>query len=238
MKLRLIAFGWLSLLAVANIATSAEWGTLKGQFTVEGIPPVVDDSLQVGPKGELANVVIWVRTKDVAVHPDYAKAAKAEAKLEYQKGKLVPRVWVMQVGQPSKIKNSDQVEHNIVGHLTLNDAFNIHLTVNAEQSLKPFGNLEHVPVDLGDTIYPPIRGWLLVRPNPYFAVSDTDGKFEIKNLPAGTPLEFPVWHERPEYIKKITTGAPPGWKDRGRFTMELQPGENDLKSIALDAKQF
>jgi hypothetical protein len=199
---------------------------------------VVDESLQVGPKGELANVVIWVRTKDVAVHPDYAKAATSKAKLEYQKGKFVPRVLVMQVGQALKVMNPDPVHHNIASGLVSNPAFNVQLPSNTEWDLPPFAASEHMPERLQDNVVPAMRGWLLIRPNPYFAISNTDGKFEIKNLPAGTPLEFQVWHERRGQVENIVNGKPAGWKDRGRFTMELQPGENDLKSITLDAKQF
>ena len=42
---------------------------------------------------------------------------------------------------------------------------------------------------------------LVVRPNPYFAVSDAKGNFEIKDLPAGE-LEFQVWHEHCGYVQK------------------------------------
>ena len=47
-----------------------------------------------------------------------------------------------------------------------------------------------------------MKARLLVRPDPYFAVSDKDGNFEIKNLPAGTELEFQVWQEKSGYVEK------------------------------------
>jgi hypothetical protein len=44
-----------------------------------------------------------------------------------------------------------------------------------------------------------VHGWMNayvgVLDHPYFAVSDKDGKFDIKNLPAGT-YTIEAWHEK------------------------------------------
>jgi hypothetical protein len=51
--------------------------------------------------------------------------------------------------------------------------------------------------------------WLILD-HPYAAITDADGKFTIKDLPAGDH-EVVVWHEGPGYIErklkvKITAG--------------------------------
>ena len=37
--------------------------------------------------------------------------------------------------------------------------------------------------------------WVAVMPHPFFAVTGTDGKFSIANVPAGT-YELEAWHEK------------------------------------------
>jgi hypothetical protein len=78
-----------------------------------------------------------------------------------------------------------------------------------------------------------MKGYLVVPPTPYAAVSDKDGKFEIKNLPAGTQLEFQVWHEGKGYVQKaLVNGKDAGWA-KGRFKMTIKPGDNDLGDIKV-----
>jgi len=57
------------------------------------------------------------------------------------------------------------------------------------------------------------------------AITGADGTFTIPKLPAGE-LEFQVWQERVGYLET------PSWT-RGRFTMTLEPGENDLGTIEI-----
>ena len=72
-------------------STAAQWGDLFGRFVYDGTVPepepinvnrdqehfgnlnLVDESLVVAEDGGLANVVVYVRTSGVAVHPDFDK---------------------------------------------------------------------------------------------------------------------------------------------------------------------
>ena len=48
---------------------------------------------------------------------------------------------------------------------------------------------------------------ILVLENPYFAVADAQGRFQIPNVPAGT-YKLKAWHERlPSQTREITVGA-------------------------------
>ena len=78
-----------------------------------------------------------------------------------------------------------------------------------------------------------MKGWLVVPPTPYAAVSGDDGKFEIKNLPVGTELEFQAWQEKKGYLDKATiNGKDAGWT-KGRFKITIKPGDNDLGDIKV-----
>ena len=67
------------------------------------------------------------------------------------------------------------------------------------------------PVTVKCGIHPFMRAYAWVLNHPYFAVTDADGKFEIKNVPA-VKVRVRVWHEVPGFVVKdepidMTDGA-------------------------------
>lgn len=238
-----------------SVGLAAEWGTLKGRFVYDGAKPTAakitptkdvevcsqhqlyDESLVVGDDGGLSNVVVYVRTKGVDVHPDYASSQSGAVELDNKDCRFAPHVIGVRTGQPLEIKNSDPVGHNTNASLTINPPFNVIIPSGGSttQNLK---SAELLPAPVSCNIHPWMKGWLLVRPDPYFAISAEDGTFEIKNLPAGKELEFQVWQEKSGYVQNAKIdGKDAGWK-RGRFKMTIKPGDNDLGEIKLDPAQF
>ena len=53
---------------------------------------------------------------------------------------------------------------------------------------------ETPPIPFKCDIHPWMKGYVRVFDHPYFAVTDEDGKFEIKNAPAGK-WRIVYWHE-------------------------------------------
>lgn len=247
-----------SLLAIAvgstSIAQADDWGNLSGRFVFDGTAPkqaelnvskekfctkepVLDENIVVGDGGGLANVFIWVRKVDAAkVHPDYAKSANDTVTLDNSKCRFEPHALGVRTTQTLQIKNSDPMGHNTNVALT-DGAFNTIIPAGTTSDRKA-GSPELTPVQVKCNIHDWMTGWLLVRPDPYFAISDKNGKFEIKNLPAGTELEFQVWQEKSGYVDKAQVGGKDaGWK-RGRFKYTVKPGNNELGDIKLDPAQF
>ena len=126
-----------SVFSVAGAASAAEWGSIKGRFVFDGTAPaptklnidkdqatcgghdLVDQSLEVGPTGGVANVVVWIAAKTidnkpqkVKVNPDFAKTADAKVELNNKNCHFIPHVVGLRVGQTLVIKNSDPVAHN------------------------------------------------------------------------------------------------------------------------------
>ena len=65
----------------------------------------------------------------------------------------------------------------------------------------------------------------MVFDHPYFAVTDAEGKFEIKNAPAGK-WRIMYRHENGYHKGKAgNKGFPVEIKDHGRGTLELLPVE-------------
>lgn len=226
----------LLLFVVALCVPDTRAVELKGTFQLQpGDPvpqlvPVVDpkaaadypglqlfhENLLVDPPSRgIANIVVYVRGADVPITPAAPAALPPPNLIEVKNGQFVPRLSGLWVGKQGLfVRNMDQVMVNpnfpLTGAAPLLHAFQpgvaTQITV-AESKL--------LPQQITCNIHSWTKGYVLVRPNPYFAVSDADGSFELKNLPAGIPLEIQVWHERAGYLEAL-----PQWT-KGRFTVNL-----------------
>ena len=90
----------LAALSLGDIVAADEWGTIKGKFVFGGAPPsagelkadkdpevcgkhkLLAEELVVGADKGIANVVVFVRDKDVKINPEAAKAAAAKVTLD------------------------------------------------------------------------------------------------------------------------------------------------------------
>lgn len=81
-----------------------------------------------------------------------------------------------------------------------------------------------------------MRGYVLLRSNPYMAKSDNDGRLEIKNLPTGQH-KFQLWHERTGYLKNIRVGTATA-DSKGRVTIAIAAGNNDFPEIRIEPTVF
>jgi hypothetical protein len=97
-----------------------------------------------------------------------------------------------------------------------------------------FATEERVPSKVACNIHPWMSGYLVVRENPYFAVSDKDGKLTIKNVPAGK-WTFQFWHEKSGYIDAgKQEGKNVQWR-RGRVELDIKAGGTDLGEVKLSS---
>src|SRR5262249_36799045 len=179
----LAAVAMIAALTCGARARGEDWGNLTGRFVYDGKAPVaeglnitknqdvcgkqptlVDESIVVGKDGGMANVVVWLRTKNVKAHPDYAKEAKNKVTIDNKHCRFDPHVVVCQTGQPLEIKNSDpgDVAHNTNCSLVVNSPFNIQLPAGSAQDLSPLDKPETTPAGVTCNIHPWMKGWLVV----------------------------------------------------------------------------
>jgi len=234
----------------SGMAGAEEWGTIKGRFLYGGDAPsaaelkadkdvevcgkhkLVNEELAVGADKGVANVVVFVRDKGVKVHPDAAAEAKAtKVVLDNKDCRFSPHVVVVQTGQPLIIKNSDTVGHNSNVATLKNPPSNSLIPAGGESSI-PFASEEAVPAQVTCNIHPWMKGWVVVRPNPYAVVSAADGSFEIKNVPAGE-VELQLWHEKAGYIGEITVGGKSEKIAKGRRKVKVEAAGTNLGEMVL-----
>ena len=97
-----------------------------------------------------------------------------------------PYVLGAMVGQPIKIKNSDDCSHNVHASPLADDgaeAFNIPQNPGQE-NIKTFTHPE-VLVKFQCDVHNWMFAYVGVVSNPYFAITDDSGNFKIRDLPPG-----------------------------------------------------
>jgi hypothetical protein len=226
-----------------RFAAAAEWGSIKGRVIVANNPPespmivgpggvkVQSEKFVLGKNNELANAVVYLRVAKgappVDVHPGFLAALRRPVTLDHKGGRFVPHIVVARKGQTLEMKNSDRF--NVNTNIALL-SFNQLIPPNAQVPAKVRVTAP-LPTPMVCNIHPWMQGFLLALDHPYAVVTGDDGKFEIKNLPAGE-REFQFWHES-GYLKNgsMKTGET---DRRGRIKLKVPAGETlDLGDVMV-----
>lgn len=142
--------------------------------------------------GKLQNVFVYVKS-GLPADANFEISA-TEVTLDQKGCVYMPRVLGIQAGQPLKIVNSDQTNHNIHPVPKTNREWNESQLKGQAPIIKKFAKAEtQIPVKCN------MHSWMLAHINvmahPFFAVSGADGSFSIKGLPPGE-YELEAWHEK------------------------------------------
>ncbi|HYH09273.1 MAG TPA: carboxypeptidase regulatory-like domain-containing protein [Thermoanaerobaculia bacterium] len=163
--------------------------------------PAPDEEVMVGPGGELANVIVYVKNAPAGGAPP------APAVLDQRGCKYIPHVSAVQVGQTVQIKNSDATLHNVHAMPTVNAQFNEGQPVQGMVSTKKFDKVEMKPFRIKCDVHGWMKSYMAVLPHSYHNVSQTNGTFSIANLPPGN-YTLVAWHEKfGEQEQQVTVGA-------------------------------
>jgi plastocyanin len=153
--------------------------------------PTTSEVLLVGPGNGLQNAFVYVKD---GLGDRTFPAPQAPVVLDQKGCKYSPHVFGVQVGQPVTIVNSDPTLHNVHAVPKANTEFNFGQATKGMKTTRMFDKTEVMVPFRCD-----VHGWMAayagVLSHPYFAVTNADGSFEIKGLPAGT-YTVEVWHER------------------------------------------
>ena len=138
------------------------------------------EDLLTDANGGLENVVVFVSGGlEAATFP-----VPDEPVMMEQKGcQYKPHVLAMRAGQKLKVVNDDATAHNI--HPMPNNNREWNVSQPAGTPVEQVFAREEVAISVKCNIHPWMRSYIAVVKNPYFAVTDKNGAFELKDLPPG-----------------------------------------------------
>lgn len=153
--------------------------------------------------GKLANVFVYVKDgKGV----ESSSAAATPVVLDQKGCRYQPHVLGLLVGQPLKILNDDNAQHNVHPMPRANDEWNESQMPRGKPIVKSFSHPEQM-LAVECNQHPWMRMYINVMEHPFFAVTGDDGSFEIKNLAPGEYTLVAVHEKFGEQTSKITVPA-------------------------------
>jgi hypothetical protein len=247
----------LALSILSSAGEAADWGDITGTFVYDGTPPkpapakvdkdkavcgalgLVDESVLVGKGGGLKNVVVYMYlrrgAKAPAAHPD---VKPQELELDNKGCRFEPHVLCMTTSDTLTLANADPIGHSTKIDFFVNKPQNPALPAGGKLSLKgQITSAESLPSPVSCGIHPWMKSWILVQDHPFFAVSDENGKFTIKNVPAGKHT-FRFWQEKAGYVRGVSVGSAKTDPRRGTIELTVKKGANDLGEIKVPASLF
>jgi plastocyanin len=222
-----VTAGAVLMILTAPAARAQGFGDLKGQIVWAGDLPVAeplkvdkdqDACLKNGPllsekyivdpktKGLRWVVVYLVNPNNPLLGPAPIRAdlktipAKdKKVTMDQPTCQFTPHVLALRQGQTLSVKNSAKVPHNtnIIGGAQ---------NPNLNQIIPPGGHLDvanfkasSAAISVVCTIHGWMKGYIRVFNHPYYAVTDAEGNFEIKGIPAGT-WNLVAWQEEKGWV--------------------------------------
>jgi len=178
--------------------------------------PQFMETYKVAADGKsIANVFVYV--KDGLGNYVYDQPAEPVT-LNQEGCRYIPHVFGVRVGQPVEILNSDNTLHNVHGIPKTNQEFNQGQPIKGMKTTHTF-TVPEVMVPFKCDVHGWMTSYVGVMTHPFFAVTDADGRFAIKGLPAGT-YTIEAWHERLGTVTQSVTIAAKGTTDLN-FTLDV-----------------
>jgi hypothetical protein len=193
----------------------AEMKAKDAAHCVEGASPeqLEQQHWRVAADGGLANVFVWIQPPDGKFFKidagDITADMKKDRVLDQPRCAFEPHAFVLfpshrdpanpkkliETGQKLVIKNSNQTAHNTdLNGGDDNPESNNQIPAGGALPPKVLNPSSH-EVDFKCTIHPWMNAYARVYDHPYATVTDKDGNFEIKNVPAGAEVNLFAWHE-------------------------------------------
>jgi len=167
-----------AITCAVTFASAGRAGEIKGKVSVQGIK---------SPD----NIAVYV---DAVPGKKFDPPADHVA-IDQRKMNFNPHLTVVVQGTTVDFVNSDAVGHNVYwpsigGNKKL--AHNLGTWPKGEKKSFQFTDLGSAT--LLCNVHPEMSAFLVVVPTPYFAVTDSDGAYEIKDVPPGT-YTLRTWSE-------------------------------------------
>lgn len=185
------------------------------------------------------------RRAKLNVHESLAAAKQGADKyaiIDQKPEGYVPHAVAIEQGMGVKMRNTGPVAHVFKMDSFVNGSFSKAMPPGEEIDVEDFKK-EPAAIKISCPPHPWEGMHLRVFDHPYFAVTDENGNFEIKNAPAG-PCRLVVWHESIGFKPLAPADELKGLSDRdlkrrlrNGDKIEIEGGAvSDLGKIELEAK--
>jgi len=189
----------LIVLIAATVAAQAParpGGTLRGRVEVRRLmnmperrPGVTD--LGTAPPRDLVDMRRAIVYLESAPRGAFEDRELLRVRLDQRRETFVPHVLAIMVGQVVDFPNSDPIFHNV---------FSLSKTKRFDLGRYPQGQSKQVRFDRPGVvrvfcdIHSHMSAFIVVFSHPYFATTDSEGRYRIDNIPAGT-YSVASWYE-------------------------------------------
>jgi plastocyanin len=244
----IVGLGWV---AARTSAGDNQWGTIKGQVVYDGSPPapaelkvdkdqehclskgkILDETWVVSKAGGIKNVYVWLGpiSKDgsLPIHPDLVAIKQKTVEIDQPCCAFIPHALAVREGQTLVVKNSSPIPHNVnySGSPKRNPGANFLVPAGTAKNVDDL-KADRLPLNVSCNIHPWMKAVIRVYDHPYYALTDAEGKFEIKNAPVGQFKLF-VWHEGVGWLG--------GAAGKNGQDITIKAGVNDLGQFKLKAE--
>ncbi len=177
MKKRFLAGSTPALVVASALLASAADGSIAGTVKATGL-------------ASNADAVVWVQQAQGTFKPPAEPVTMDQKQMQF-----IPHVLPVLSGATVRFLNSDPTPHNVFSPDF--EKYNLGTWPKGQSKDYAFSKCTKFPCAYTQLcrVHPEMEGFVVVLPNPYFAVSDKEGRFEIKGVPAGQ-YTVAVWHPK------------------------------------------
>jgi plastocyanin len=177
MKKTFLAASSLAVVAAGAVLASAADGSITGTVKATGLATNAD-------------AVVFVQQA-----PGTASPLAEPVTMDQKQMQFIPHVLPVVSGTTVKFQNSDPTAHNVFSPDF--EKYNLGTWPKGQSKDYTFSKCTKFPCAYTQLcrVHPEMEGFVVVLPNPYFAVSDKEGRFEIRGVPAGQ-YTVAVWHPK------------------------------------------
>jgi plastocyanin len=243
-----------AMFVLTGNAQAQKYGSIKGQVVWGGdkVPepvkakvdkdtvhclskgPIMTDDFVVNPKNKGVRwVLIWLadpenamnaKWKPSSIHPS-VKATDLE--IDQPCCVFLPRVIGIVAGQTLTVKNSSPIVHNFkIDSVGDGPNANPLIPAGGKSTVKGFVP-KALPTSYSCSVHPWMKGYIGTFAHPYFVVTDEDGKFELKNVPAGKQ-RIVLWQDGSGWVLPAAKK-----EERGKIVTVEDGKTTDLGDIKL-----
>ena len=146
------------------------------------------ERLLVSPNGGVANTVVYLKniTRGKAMDLPTQRRSLNQKNCRYE-----PHILLVPVQATLSVKSSDPLLHTV--HMSGSADYNLPFTAEGQEITRPMTRAGVVSLRC-NAGHVWMNGEMIVATHPYYAVTDQDGDFELRDVPPGE-YEIAAWHE-------------------------------------------